>query len=356
MANVLQEQGGHLTPGQRHLALQVLKAGKRQGATRRQDIVALITGLQESGLKNLPIAAENSGGWRQEKAEFFPDPTNVTHSATRFFKELKSVPHGSVGEEAQAVQKSAFPGAYQPHVKEAQTILRRLLPLLEGAKGGTNPVRGAGPQKAAGGAKGRLNTNSSQYKLAALDFIKSYKDNPEQALFNFIQAKHELSAPTPLTNSAQAGFMGIKNPRAAERGPVNGSNAGLVRWAEMVEGTNEGSARQERWAKAAGIGPGTAWCSAFVAYGLRKQGYSLPSDPAYSGSWLNWKQGKKINYKNARPGDLLIFDWGDGGITDHVGIYIGHGQFIGGNNSANSTGRSSVPVGNIVGVVRPTKR
>lgn len=129
----------------------------------------------------------------------------------------------------------------------------------------------------------------------------------------------------------------------------------MVHWATSVLGTREGSGRESRWAAAAGISPTTAWCSAFVAYGLRKLGIRPPSDPAYSGSWLSWSGGEKVKggIARARPGDLLIFDWGDGGRTDHVALYTGNGRMISGNDSNNSVGSSAVPTSDIVGIVRP---
>lgn len=132
---------------------------------------------------------------------------------------------------------------------------------------------------------------------------------------------------------------------------------GAVEVAQEWIGTNEGSKRESGWAAAVGISPSTAWCSAFVAAVLKSAGVrNVPTDAAYSGSWLNWSGGTNLHttsLKAARPGDLLIFDWGDGGITDHVAIYKGGGRMISGNNSDNSVGESSVPSGNIVGIVRP---
>lgn len=129
----------------------------------------------------------------------------------------------------------------------------------------------------------------------------------------------------------------------------------FLRWSRATVGTREGSTRQRRWAAAAGVAWTAPWCSVWIAYGLRKAGIAPPSNPAYSGSWLDWDGGTQVEggLRNARPGDLLIFDWGDGGITDHVGAYLGGGRMIAGNNSNNTVGTSTVPTGNLVGIVRP---
>lgn len=131
----------------------------------------------------------------------------------------------------------------------------------------------------------------------------------------------------------------------------------FLKWASSVRNTREGSVRQRRWNAAAGVSALAPWCSTFIAYGLKLVGITPPADPAYSGSWLSWEGGEQVDggYKDAKPGDLLIFDWGDGGRTDHVAAYLGGGRMIAGNNSNNTVGISSVPEGNIVGVVRPKK-
>lgn len=142
-------------------------------------------------------------------------------------------------------------------------------------------------------------------------------------------------------------------------GGVKSSGVGAakaVEWAKGVVGVSGGSGAVARWDAAIGSAPGIPWCSAFVSAALRQAGVkNLPSNPAYSGSWLSWKGGKNIgtSLANAKPGDLLIFDWGDGGITDHVALYAGNHQMISGNDSNDKVGTSSVPTGNLVGIVRP---
>lgn len=388
MANILQEQNGKLTPEQRKIAKTIINVGRRKKESPRAMVTALITGIQESGLQNLPIGNESSGGWRQERAIYYPEPLNVKKNAVEFYNELKSVPKGSVGEEAQAVQRSAYPSAYQPHVKEAQEILKRLGPKSRRQKGaipsdrtgatlaGRTPSEGDPMERTLASSQVPSQTPSflatSLGKSAALQFINSKKDlssiseflsakgsyqSEVKALKEQTQSLTQGKKPTEVRLTGKPPFNPKEELKLNKINPPGTSGHRLVNWADNVLGTNEGSPRQSKWAAAAGISPSTAWCSAFVAYGLRKEGYALPSDPAYSGSWLNWNQGQHIkSYKKAKPGDLLIFDWGDGGITDHVAIYAGHGQMISGNDSNNSVGKSSVPTGNIVGIVRPTKR
>lgn len=138
---------------------------------------------------------------------------------------------------------------------------------------------------------------------------------------------------------------------------VSAGAAGAVTQAESLLGIKGGSAAVSHWDEAIGAAPGIPWCSAFASAVLRRAGVkNLPADAAYSGAWLNWSGGTNLHTTSlakARPGDLLIFDWGDGGQTDHVAVYTGHNQMISGNDSNDSVGKSSVPTGNIVGIVRP---
>ena len=53
-----------------------------------------------------------------------------------------------------------------------------------------------------------------------------------------------------------------------------------------------------------------------------------------------------------KPGDFIIYDWGDGGITDHVAIYVGDNQIVQG-NFGNRVSKDAFSRSNVVGYVRP---
>ena len=59
-------------------------------------------------------------------------------------------------------------------------------------------------------------------------------------------------------------------------------------------------------------------CSGFVRYVYSHFGISLPHS-----SFADIVRGRSVSRSNLLPGDLVFFD-GDG----HVGIYVGHGDFI----------------------------
>jgi uncharacterized protein (TIGR02594 family) len=150
--------------------------------------------------------------------------------------------------------------------------------------------------------------------------------------------------------TAQSANMNFGGQGPAMKALPKASN-NIVAWAARQIGVQEGSGKQVRWAKQLGLSPGLPWCSIFVAAAVRRSGLPLPGNPAYSGSWLDWGRGMRVSPKKIRPGDIVIFDWGDGGITDHVAIYAGGGQVIGGNQS-NAVTKVPLNRSAIVGVIR----
>jgi hypothetical protein len=141
-----------------------------------------------------------------------------------------------------------------------------------------------------------------------------------------------------------------------KKAAAQSAGAKLVSKAKEYLGTNEGSALQRKWASNLGYSAALPWCSIFVANMLLEAGIctksELPRNPAYSGSWIGWPGGRRVNLSERRPGDLLVFDWGDGGLSDHVAIYEGGNRHVGGNQSDQVNERPT-PLANVVAVIRP---
>ena len=66
-------------------------------------------------------------------------------------------------------------------------------------------------------------------------------------------------------------------------------------------------------------------CSGYVQYLYRKNHISLPRT-----AWAQSQKGEPVSIENLQKGDLLFFltDKSRGIPVTHVGIYIGHGEFI----------------------------
>jgi len=132
---------------------------------------------------------------------------------------------------------------------------------------------------------------------------------------------------------------------------VRADGKGMVDWAESVVGTQEGSAKAERWGAKFGLNTVTQpWCANFVSNGLLRRGITqLPSNPNYVPSYESeWEQyAVPGGLAKAKPGDLVTFSGA------HIGIYIGNGEMISGNSS---DAVSRTPVGEPSMVIRPPYR
>ena len=73
-------------------------------------------------------------------------------------------------------------------------------------------------------------------------------------------------------------------------------------------------------------------CSGFVQWVYAQVGISLPRT-----SFAQWDAGARVSYDELEPGDLVFFTT-DGVFANHVGIYLGGGEFI----SAASPGQGVV--------------
>lgn len=115
-------------------AATIMQTAKRLGFGERGALIGLITAMQESTLRNLSYGDRDSVGLFQQRAPWgsFADRTNPAKAAQMFYlggqggqpgltsKAWRSL---SPGAAAQAVQVSAYPGLYAPHIPAAQRIL-----------------------------------------------------------------------------------------------------------------------------------------------------------------------------------------------------------------------------------------
>jgi hypothetical protein len=114
------------TREQRKIQNEIIRIGRKRGMPRKAILSALATGAVESNFRNLNYGDRDSKGWRQERAMYYDNPTNIRASVNRYYDEWKAdaPKSGPIGPMAQAVQQSAFPGRYQERAGEARRILR----------------------------------------------------------------------------------------------------------------------------------------------------------------------------------------------------------------------------------------
>lgn len=117
-------------PGQTQSAATIVAVGVyKKGVPPRAAVVATTTAIQESKLRNLAYGDLDSLGLFQQRksqgwgtAEQIQDPV---YSSGSFYNALLQVPNWeakSIGEAAQAVQRSGFPDAYADHQTQGEVI------------------------------------------------------------------------------------------------------------------------------------------------------------------------------------------------------------------------------------------
>jgi hypothetical protein len=126
-------------------AVAIVEAGNRMNLPKRAHVVAIATALQETRLRNLANSRvpqslgrphqgvgsnfDSVGLFQQRPSQGWGTAAELMDPATaasRFYARLAKVsgwPTMSVGAAAQAVQRSAFPGAYDQHQPQAQKIV-----------------------------------------------------------------------------------------------------------------------------------------------------------------------------------------------------------------------------------------
>jgi hypothetical protein len=161
-----------LSKSQKKIAKQILSVGKKQGATRKELVSAIATGIVEANLSNPSSGHGTSAGWRQEIDTYgsVKKRTNVKGAARRYFNETASMGHGkgmSVGELSQAVQRSAYPDRYGEVAGQAKGIVSDLLGKgLRTAPSGSQ--RGSKSSPSAG-----LGKATDELRSAMLSFVQT---------------------------------------------------------------------------------------------------------------------------------------------------------------------------------------
>ncbi|PKW18777.1 M23 family metallopeptidase [Saccharopolyspora spinosa] len=121
------------TPEQLANATTIITIGKQLNVPERGWIIALVTAIQESRLRNLDYGDRDSLGLFQQRPSQGwgkrEQLLNPTYSATQFYRHLLAVPDWpamSINDAAQTVQRSGFPHAYARHEPAARQLLTAL--------------------------------------------------------------------------------------------------------------------------------------------------------------------------------------------------------------------------------------
>jgi len=107
----------------------ILQVGAQKGLGQRDQIIALMTAIQESNLENLPWGDRDSKGLYQQRPsmgwgtdEQVQDPYYASGTFYDHLTALTDRDSMSLNDAAQAVQHSGYPDAYGPHQADAEAI------------------------------------------------------------------------------------------------------------------------------------------------------------------------------------------------------------------------------------------
>ena len=82
-----------------------------------------------------------------------------------------------------------------------------------------------------------------------------------------------------------------------------------------------------------GISPKWGWdCSGLVLWTYSNFGFNLKHSATAQAH-----MGKRVSYKNAKPGDIVTFSWGSSYWYYHAAIYLGNGMIIDANSGYGTT-------------------
>lgn len=129
-----------LTSSQMANAATIAAVGLRRKMPEHAVVVALATAFQESKLENLPHGDRDSVGlFQQRPSQGWGTPEQIRdpqYAADRFYAALRKVRGWQdmrVTDAAQAVQRSAFPEAYEQWVDESKVLAKALVGDASGA-------------------------------------------------------------------------------------------------------------------------------------------------------------------------------------------------------------------------------
>jgi hypothetical protein len=171
------------------------KAIRATGASPRVAKALFEAGITESGLRNLNYGDRDSlGALQQRPSSGYKHATQPYQAALDFIRQAQQTNrgfHGSAGQLAQAVQRSAFPGRYDQHSGEANQLLA-----------GTPTGRGGSPYNGATTTTTRSTQVDEGARKALLAQYLLDRGNPD-ALLSLAVGIENLPTNTTVTKSTK---------------------------------------------------------------------------------------------------------------------------------------------------------
>lgn len=101
---------------------------------------------------------------------------------------------------------------------------------------------------------------------------------------------------------------------------------GYSAYDDPEQGSKYGRWLANKWGQAWLAGPSTSnwWCCMYVSWVLDQAGQPCVGFPSYNTDLVLSDRPPRVNAKDARPGDIIIWNWDGDGATDHIGIVEHH--------------------------------
>jgi len=326
--------------------------GQSLGISAQGIQIAIMTGLVESGLRNVNYGDRDSLGVFQQRGPWGSrsQRLNVAASAKMFFtggaggqRGLMDI-HGwqnlDLGSVAQAVQVSAFPGRYAQRQDDAGRLM---------SAAGSTPYTTQATQT---GASGKDHTSAGLFTpppalgLGQQNPTATMQDPMSSAMDKLLGTKPGASdaGSTAAGVNAPTDALGIQAADKAVRYPdAPASTASFTQPASLAGASwNQGGSVADsgvtgvrsqaiNMAKsqigvpysfgAASWGQGLD-CSSLVQGALQRAG--IKNAPRLAAQQAAW--GKQVPINQLKPGDLVSYS--NGGQVDHIVLYLGGGKVI----------------------------
>lgn len=329
---------------QRSNAATIIRVGQEVGASARDILIALMTAMQESGMRNLDYGDRDSVGLFQQRTSMdwgsLQQIQNPEYAAKAFFlgagtnKGLLDYANRNsmaLTEAAQTVQRSAYPDAYAKHEDAA----KRLLDSLGDGKAvqgtlGTVPGYTVDQPTIGEALSDTLGSHPSvQSATPEVDALGEYVNNGlGEAVHSGLgeavnpgldtQQFGMTTTPTMLPGIESMQLPSVKDITGVD---IDMDNAATGWRGEVLDMANGFLGTPYVWG---GTSPSGFDCSGLIQYIYSKMGIDLPRVSADQA-----RAGKQISLDQMKPGDLVAWDNSSrNNGADHIAIYIGNGQII----------------------------
>lgn len=346
----------------------IIQTGLSMGASQRDILIALMTAMQESGLRNLNYGDRDSLGlFQQRPSQGWGSPSQVMnpqYASRKFFEGLMKLGsrrnNMSLTQAAQAVQRSAFPNAYAKHEGYARSLLASLGggqaqgvgPALQSERrprttsaqalgqGRTqrepgvevsprepmNPnvgwtPRRRGPGGLAAAAAPPQELGAAVEPAAKVDVFPDWEPPPgvaDIASAPTSQVTKTADQPIDVSQWTLDDLSEEQYNQAVQAvgGVVAGGKAGdIINYAKQFLGV------PYKWG---GAGPLGFDCSGLLYYVYRQFGVNLPRV-----SFQQAAAGPAVSRQEAKPGDLAWWDNSPrNNGADHIAIFLGNNQVL----------------------------